>query len=139
MLEQMNGNGRSGEEQNEAAEQVFKEGFCCATGQGVAVDMERAMELYLQASGMGHREAQCMAGYLLLHGECVEQDCARGAELLRQSAEQGHALGQYWYGKCLVEGNGVEQNEAEGNEYLERSAKQGNTLAVEELNKRSKC
>jgi TPR repeat protein len=73
------------------AEAQYNIGWLYANGNGLAVNIERAMTWWLRAARQGHADAQFAVALALTTGEGVEQDLAKATEWYLSAARLGHA------------------------------------------------
>lgn len=98
----------------------------CYTGSGGTKDVERACELWQQASDLGDPEAAAQFGKVLMEGAPgVEKDQARGCRHLRRAAEAGDPDAMFRLHKAYKEGLGVEVSEQESRMWLVRAQQNG--------------
>ena len=91
-----------------------------ASGEGVAQDLGKAVELLTKAAEKEDAEARCHLGECYERGEWgLDTDVAKALELYRQSASEGDAGGLYNLGRCYLEGIGVEKDEEKAWFWLE--------------------
>ena len=82
-----------------------------ASGEGVAQDLGKAVELLAKSAEKEDAEARCRLGECYERGEWgLDADVAKALELYRQSASEGDAGGLYDLGRCYLEGIGVEKD-----------------------------
>ena len=82
-------------------------------GLGVPQDLHRAYELYLEASILGDKEAQCSLGFCYFDGLGVEKNVNMGARWWTISASQGYPHACCDIGVCYLSGIGVKKDVAE--------------------------
>ena len=61
-------------------------------GEGVELDIEKAVYWYTKAAENGNAEGQCLLGYCYREGIGVDKDVDRAIELFTKSAAQGFAM-----------------------------------------------
>ena len=72
-------------------------------GLGLQKDMQKAVELWTEATELGSYEAIHNLGTAYLHGDWVEKDTAKAVEFLTKAAMQGHVLARHTLG--FIEGH----------------------------------
>lgn len=60
-------------------------------GEGVSVNLEKAVEWHLKAAEQDYAEAQCHLGICYLNGEGVAFDKAKGMDWFKKAAQNGSA------------------------------------------------
>ena len=98
-------------------------------GDGVDVDMKKAVELWTATSNQGDRDSQYNLGDCYYNGEGVERNIKEAIKWWTLSANQRCADAQVALGKCYYEGDGVEVNYQKAVEYFEAAAKKGLVIA----------
>ena len=84
-----------------------------ATGRGVEINLEQAVQWYQRAAEQGDAESQYRLALLYDYGAGVSADPAQAAAWLRKAAEQGHVKAQrqmgamYDYGFGVIDGNSL--------------------------------
>ena len=104
-------------------------GASYAKGDGVKMNVKKAMHFYRMASDRGDAFSQNDLGSML---------AARGnfKEALRYfqlAAEQGYAMAEFNIGHCFQEGKGVEVDVQEAKQWYVRAADKGNEVAKHKL------
>ena len=100
-----------------------------STGEGVAVDREKAVYWYTVCAEQGTADAQTRLGNRYYYGDGVEQDYQKAVEWYTRAAEQGNTEAQTWLGNRYYYGDGVEQDYQKAAEWFTRAAVQGNAEA----------
>lgn len=72
------------------AEAQYHIGWLYANGNGLAVDVERALAYWHQAAGQGHADAQFAVGLAYTTGEGMKKDLDEAVRWYLQAARQGH-------------------------------------------------
>lgn len=120
------------EKGNSTAQKVI--GDCYANGEGVDLDMKKAIEWYEKAGAQDNPIAQysCAMLYLTENGP-LPQDTAKGMEWLEKAASAGLAPAQSDLGLCYLEGKYVGQDFSKAIDLLERSSNQGYPISQSTL------
>jgi TPR repeat protein len=71
-------------------EAQYHVGWLYANGNGLAVDIERAIEFWRSAAEQGHADAQFAIGLAYTTGEGLEQDLDEAVDWYLRAARQGH-------------------------------------------------
>lgn len=100
-----------------------------ASGLGVPLNVEEAINWYRLAAQAGDRSSQFALAMYYLDGVAVEKDRERAAELLRQASMQGHALAQFNLGQLIATERPTPAGYAEALEWFRKSSKAGNPEA----------
>ena len=100
-------------------------GLLYQNGQGVDIDLEKALHWYEQAASAGLAEAHLNLGMMYFEGISVAQDLAVSFREFQSASAQGLASGSLMVGRMLFEGLGVEQDMAEARELFLDAAKSG--------------
>lgn len=108
-----------------SAKAHYKLGWCYEYGNGVELNIEKAIEWYQKAAKQGYTEAQCHLGFCYYRGRGIKQNYAEAKKLFQEAAEQGYAEAQYHLGICYYHGRGVKQNYAEAAKWFQKAAGQG--------------
>ncbi len=96
------------------------------SGNGLAQDSHKAMELFQKAAEKGSADAMAMIGFAYAQGNGVDKDIQKAHEWLEKAAEKGQASAQYTLGSMLYD---------EGQDYqkaiywLDQASRQGVTDA----------
>ena len=105
------------------------------TGNGVAKDLNKALELYRKAADQGHSIAQNNLGVFYERGLNVPKSEKAAAEWYRKAAETGYSYAQYNLGTLYAEGRGVKQDLEQAKYWLLIASRQGVNYATESLKK----
>lgn len=97
---------------------------CYELGQGRAVDLPRARQLYGRAAELDWVQAKCALGIMLVSGRGGAADAARGLALCREAAEAGNANAQADYGFYLLMGEVVPKDAPGALRWLTAAAEQ---------------
>ena len=116
-------------------EAEFYLGKAYFTGNGVPVDLAKALEWYRKAADQGNPKAQNNLASMYNNGRGVKRDRAEAAKWYRKAAEQGAALAQTNLGTLLENGQGVPKNCMEAAQWYEKAANQGQVEAAFRLGK----
>jgi TPR repeat protein len=99
-----------------------------------AKDPARALELLVDAAGLGHAEAAEKAGTAFQLGQGAPPDDTAALRFYRQAAEAGRPIAQNSYGVFLATGRGgVAVDEARAVEWYKKAAAQGEGSAQTNL------
>lgn len=94
----------------------------------------RALELYVEAAGLGHAEAAERAGLAYEQGRGVAPDDAVALRFYRQAAEAGRPIAQTNYGVFLGTGRGgIAVDDAQAVAWFRKAAAQGESYAQANL------
>ena len=107
-----------------------------AEGEGLAKDINEAINWYRKAAEQGIVEAQENLGYLYLKGDRVPKDRTEAAKWYRKAAEQGVAIDQNMLGLFYIKGDGIPKNTVEGLAWCILAADSGDVKIVEMRDKR---
>ncbi len=108
--------------QGDDAEAMCKLGDCYIQGDGVPINLFKAVELFRKAEALGNPLAQCRIGESYMNCWCVERDEKKAVEYFRKSAEQGCAEGQFQLGFVYLKGTGVEKDLEEAVKWFKLAA-----------------
>lgn len=100
-------------------------GLLYQNGQGVDIDLEKALHWFEEAASSGLGEAHFNLGMLYFEGSGVEQDYTVSMREFQSASTQGLARGSLMMGKMLYEGLGVEQDKFVATELFLDAAKSG--------------
>jgi len=92
---------------NVVAQQLL--GSLYMNGQGVEIDIDKAIYWFQKAANQDEAIAQYYLGMLYLHGNGIERDISKAINWLHKSAEQEDTLAQYQLGNMYLKGTGVEK------------------------------
>lgn len=73
------------------AESQYHLGWLYANGNGLRVDMQKAMEWWKAAADQGHADAAFALGLAYITGEGIDRDLRKAAHWLYRAASAGHA------------------------------------------------
>ncbi len=113
------------EENNTNVEEFLQLGNQYYTGDGIALDYQKAAEYYLKAAELGNAAAQSMLGKCYYYGYGVDQNYKTAVEWFEKSAYQGNMNAQYDLGVCYQYGRGTDQSMEKAAEYYRKAAEQG--------------
>ncbi len=91
--------------------------------------LERALELYRDASMLGNGQASWMLGVLYWHGKGVQQDIPLSIKWLEKGLEQKHAQTAILLGRIYQEGLPGKKDIDRAIEYYKQAEKLGDTVA----------
>ena len=100
-----------------------------------AYDPNSAVDLLIEAAGLGCGVAKYRLGKMFLRGEDVPKNVEYALRWLEESVSEGNQYAEYLLGKTLLRGGDVEQNIQRGEKLLRRSSNQGNRYASYTLGK----
>ena len=100
-------------------------GLLYQSGQGVNIDLEKALYWYEQAASAGLAEAHLNLGMMYFEGMIVEQDYTISFREFQSASTQGLASGSLMLGRMLFEGLGVDQDKIRARELFLEAAKSG--------------
>ena len=104
-------------------------GVCYAAGEGVELNLEKAVEWYARSAAQGFCDAQFNLGWCCLHGEGMPGNAAAAVSWFRKAAWQGDDLAQYYVGRAYELGQGVKQDFAEAVRWYGWAVERGNAAA----------
>jgi TPR repeat protein len=104
-------------------------GWCYSIGEGISVDLEKALDWTRKAAEQGEAQAQFNLGYFYDEGLGVGQDYKKAVQWKRLAAEQGHADAQCSLGFYYMNGQGVPRDAKEAVKWFLLAAQQGNAIA----------
>ena len=131
----------SGEMRQEAlswfssAEAQYQEALQLLSGEGVAKDSARAVELLRESAESGYAPAQFVLGGRYGNGRGVNRDMKEAVKWYRVAAEQGYAEAQWVLGACYLEGLGVKADRQQAKKLWQLAAEQGHDSAKRDLKK----
>ena len=111
------------------AKEQGRVGFCYETGEGVEVDLQKAVEWYGKAAANGDAYAQLKLGICYATGSGVTKDESESIKLWKQAAENGQANAQELLGYAYLKGEGVDRDLSIAFRWFEVSALSGNASA----------
>jgi TPR repeat protein len=111
------------------ADDKFNLAVCYENGNGVAVDLEKAIELYTLAANQGNADAQYNLALCYNNGEGVDMNLEKAIEFYILAANQGDACAQNSLGFCYENGQGVDVNLEKAIEFYTLAANQGDAYA----------
>ena len=100
-------------------------GLLYQSGQGVNIDLEKALYWYEQAASAGLAEAHLNLGMMYFEGMSVEQDYTVSFREFQSASTQGLASGSLMLGRMLFEGLGVDQDKVRARKLFLDAAKSG--------------
>ena len=100
-----------------------------------AYDPNTAVELLIEAAGLGCGVAKYRLGKMFLRGEDVPKNIDYALRWLEESVSEGNQYAEYLLGKTLLRGEDVEQDLPRAESLLHRSSAQGNRYASYTLGK----
>ena len=102
-------------------------GWMYYKGEGVEVDMVKAVEWFTKAARQGNAAAQYNLGYCYYFGEGVEKDIVEALKWYRKAAEQGVVLAQRNLGLSYENGDGVRKDHNKAIEWFTKAANNNET------------
>ena len=109
---------------------MFKLGNVYSYGDGVAEDVNVAVEWYRKAAEAGNSDAMYELGDKYYRGEGVTEDANAALEWYRKAAAAGNTKAMYELGNIYYFGESVEQDYAKAMEWFQRAAEAGNPDAM---------
>lgn len=100
-----------------------------------AYDPNTAVNLLIEAAGLGCGVAKYRLGKMFLRGEDAPKNVEYALRWLEESVSEGNQYVEYLLGKTLLRGEDVEQNIRRAENLLRRSSNQGNRYASYTLGK----
>ena len=100
-----------------------------------AYDPNTAVNLLIEAAGLGCGVAKYRLGKMFLRGEDVPKNIEYALRWLEESVSEGNQYAEYLLGKTLLRGEDVEQDFQRAEDLLCRSSNQGNRYASYTLGK----
>lgn len=100
-----------------------------------AYDPNTAVNLLIEAAGLGCGVAKYRLGKMFLRGEDAPKNVEYALRWLEESVSEGNQYAEYLLGKTLLRGEDVEQNIRRAENLLRRSSNQGNRYASYTLGK----
>lgn len=100
-----------------------------------AYDPNTAVDLLIEAAGLGCGVAKYRLGKMFLRGEDVPKNIDYALRWLEESVSEGNQYAEYLLGKTLLRGEDVEQDLKRAEDLLRRSSNQGNRYASYTLGK----
>lgn len=98
-------------------------------GDGVAKDINKALDYYRILGDQGNAEAQVHLGNLYFAGNGVDKNQKEAIELYFKAAEAGNAEAQYNLGRIYYNGEGVKKDEETAIVWIKKSVAQNYALA----------
>jgi hypothetical protein len=90
---------------------LYNLAVCYDLGEGVEINIPKAVDLYLQSAKVGYAVAQYYMGVCFLNGKGLkEKDPKQAIEMWTRAANQGHAFAQYSLAQSYRDGTGVEKD-----------------------------
>jgi len=103
-------------------------GLAFEFGDGVEIDINKAIEYYNQASEKGNNRAKIQLARLQM-----KHDPQEAVKLYKSGADHGDSDGMLNYALCAQKGIGMEKNEEEAVEYLKKAALTNHEYAIYQL------
>lgn len=103
--------------------------------ESAAYDPNTAVDLLIEAAGLGCGVAKYRLGKMFLRGEDVPKNIGYALRWLEESASEHNQYAEYLLGKTLLRGEDVEQDIPRAEHLLRRSSDQGNRYASYTLGK----
>ena len=100
-----------------------------------AYDPNTALDLLIEAAGLGCGVAKYRLGKMFLRGEDVPKNIDYALRWLEESVSEGNQYAEYLLGKTLLRGEDVDQDLPRAELLLRRSSDQGNRYASYTLGK----
>lgn len=100
-----------------------------------AYDPNTAVDLLIEAAGLGCGVSKYRLGKMFLRGEDVPKNIDYALRWLEESVSEGNQYAEYLLGKTLLRGEDVEQDLPRAESLLRRSSAQGNRYASYTLGK----
>lgn len=100
-----------------------------------AYDPNTAVDLLIEAAGLGCGVAKYRLGKMFLRGEDVPKNTVYALRWLEESVSEGNQYAEYLLGKTLLRNDDVEQDLLREEDLLRRSSNQGNRYASYTLGK----
>lgn len=91
-------------------------------GNGVTIDVKKAVAWLEKSAAQGYVRAQYRLGYLYLTGKGVTQDFAKAFRLLRDGARKDYSPAQFYLSRMYARGNGVEQDYGKALYWMQQAA-----------------
>lgn len=107
----------------------YELGVMYCTGQGVALDEEKAADWFRKAAEQGDAVAQWSIGVGYLNGQGVAKNHEKATDWFRKSAEQGSDVAQKYLGDMYKNGYGVAKDDEIAARWYRMAAEQGNAVA----------
>ena len=98
-------------------------------------DPNTAVDLLIEAAGLGCGVAKYRLGKMFLRGEDVPKNIDYALRWLEESVSEGNQYAEYLLGKTLLRGEDVERDSLRAEDLLRRSCEQGNRYAAYTLGK----
>ena len=111
-------------EQGDAMAQ-FRLGTLYANGDGVAPDLQKALDLYRRAAAQGLPEAQHAMGFTYRVGNGVRRDFTEAAKWYALAADTGIGEAQYYVASFYAGGTGLEKDLQQAYKYFSLAAMHG--------------
>lgn len=100
-----------------------------------AYDPNTAVDLLIEAAGLGCGVAKYRLGKMFLRGEDVPKNTVYALRWFEESVSEGNQYAEYLLGKTLLRDDDVEQDLLRAEDLLRRSSNQGNRYASYTLGK----
>ena len=98
-------------------------------------DPNTAVDLLIEAAGLGCGVAKYRLGKMFLRGEDVPKNIDYALRWLEESVSEGNQYAEYLLGKALLRGEDVDRDSLRAEDLLRRSCEQGNRYAAYTLGK----
>lgn len=109
---------------NKKANKLFDEGYAYETGNGIAQNIDKAIEKYLEAGENGHADAICRAGYCYQY-KLNRPDIEKAVNCYKQSiachdndTTEANGNAYVYLSICYKTGKGVEKSESIAEELM---------------------
>ena len=103
----------------------YELGRMYCTGEGVALDDEKAADWFRKSAEQGDAYAQNAIGLGYLNGQGVAKNYEKAVDWFRKSAEQGNRMGQSYLADMYLNGHGVAKDDEIAARWYRMSAEQG--------------
>lgn len=103
------------------------------TGDGVALDFNKAAYWFLKSAEHGNVEAQANLGSCYFYGDGVDQSYEYAMQWWEKASAQGDSIAPYTIGKCYERGTGVSKDLEMMKSWWQKSAERGYDLAQHRL------
>ena len=110
---------------------VFAMGLLYETGSGVPEDMQKAMDLYLEAAHGGLVQAKRKIGIMYEEGIGFDISYADALRWFREAADEGDCLSLFEIGWMSYFGYGCERSDKEAERLIRRSIEDGALMRLE--------
>ncbi|MFA7687392.1 MAG: tetratricopeptide repeat protein [Moheibacter sp.] len=103
-------------------------------GYGVNQDINKAVELYVNASNAGHVDAMFNLGLMYLNGKKVTANPTESRKWFKKAAEAGDVEAMVYLGQSFLNGDSVMQNQDEARFWFNKSCQAGYQKGCDNLN-----